>query len=389
MNPDVRTLWMVVSMTTLIFGLLHVWVGAGKRGHAAVQLWGAGNFAGALGAGLLSARGLVPEVLSVTASNVLIVTCWSLIWGGLCAFNGQPVRGRALAAGPLTVLVAFELVPPFTTSIPAGVSLTALVLVGYFALSVVDGIKAQRVERLASRRILLGLYVVAAAATVGRSVSLHLDAGAVQFATTGPALSVPMLFFAFAVMAINLCLSLMGWERLEDQLADAAMLDSLTSTLNRAGFMIQAQRLAEECVARQLRCSVIVMDLDEFKAVNDVFGHEAGDRLLAEFACVARSNLRGGDLLARIGGEEFCAMLPGVDESQAAVIADRLRVAFAAATFSHNDVVLAGTVSIGVSQLGHKAGLRSAIRRADVAMYEAKNRGRDRVIRASAAGERD
>ena len=82
-------------------------------------------------------------------------------------------------------------------------------------------------------------------------------------------------------------------------------------------------------------------------------------------------------------------MLPGVDERQAAVIADRLRVAFAAATFSHNDVVLAGTVSIGVSQLGHKAGLRSAIRRADVAMYEAKNRGRDRVIRASASTGRD
>lgn len=389
MNPDVRTLWMVVAMTALLFGLLHVWVGTGKRRHAAVQLWGAGNFAGALGAGLLSARGLVPEVLSVTVSNILIVTWWSLIWGGLCAFNGQPVRGRALAAGPLAVLVAFELVPPFTTSIPARVSLTALVLAGYFALSVVDGIKAQRVERLASRRILIGLYVVAAAATVGRSVSLHLDAGAVQFVTTGAALSVPMLFFTFAVMAINLCLSLMGWERLEDQLADAAMLDSLTSTLNRAGFMIQAQRLAEECVVRQLRCSVIVMDLDEFKAVNDVFGHEAGDRLLTEFACVARSNLRGGDLLARIGGEEFCAMLPGVDESQAAVIADRLRLAFAAATFSHNDVVLAGTVSIGVSQLGHKAGLRSAIHRADVAMYEAKNRGRDRVIRASVAGERD
>ena len=389
MNPDVRTLWMVVSMTALIFGLLHVWVGAGKRRHPAVQLWGAGNFLGALGAGLLSARGLVPEVLSVTVANVLIIACWSLIWGGLCAFNGLPVRGRVMAAGPLAVLAAFQLIPPFTVSIPARVSLTALVLAGYFTLSVVDGIKAQRVERLASRRILIGLYVVAAAATVARSVSLHLDAGAVQFTTTNPAVSVPMLFFAFAVMAINLCLSLMGWERLEDQLADAAMLDSLTSTLNRAGFLIQAQRLAEECVARQLRCSVIVMDLDEFKAVNDVFGHEAGDRLLTEFACVARSNLRSGDLLARIGGEEFCAMLPGVDESQAAVIADRLRVAFAAATFSHNDAVLAGTVSIGVSQLGHKAGLRSAIRRADVAMYEAKNRGRDRVIRASAARSRD
>lgn len=389
MNPDVRTLWMVISMTALLFGMLHVWVGAGKRRHPAVQLWGAGNFAGALGAGLLSARGMVPDVLSVTVANVLMVACWSLIWGGLCAFNGQPVRGRAMAAGPLALLAAFEWVPPFTTSIPARVSLTVVALVGYFTLSVVDCVKAQRIERLATRRILIVLYVVAAVATIGRSLSIHLHTGAIQFVTTTPLVSIPMLLFAFAVMAINLCLSLMGWERLEDQLADAAMLDSLTSTLNRAGFMIQAQRLAEECVARQLRCSVIVMDLDEFKAVNDVFGHDAGDRLLTEFACVARSNLRGGDLLARIGGEEFCAMLPGVDERQAAVIADRLRVAFAAATFSHNDVVLAGTVSIGVSQLGHKAGLRSAIRRADVAMYEAKNRGRDRVIRASASTGRD
>ncbi|MUL48728.1 GGDEF domain-containing protein [Mycobacterium sp. CBMA293] len=387
MNPDVRTLWMVVSMTCLLFGLLHAWVGAGKRRHPAVQLWGAGNFTGAVGAGLLSARGVLPDVLSVTLANVLLVACWSCIWGGLCAFNEQPIRGRVMAAGPLVVLAGFEVLPPFTTSIPARVSLTVLALVGYFTLSVVACVKAQRIERLATRRILIGLYVVVAAATVGRSVSIHLHAGAVQFVTATPIASVSMLLFAFAVMAINLGLSLMGWERLEDQLADAAMLDSLTSTLNRAGFMIQAQRLAEECVVRQLRCSVIVMDLDEFKAVNDVYGHEAGDCLLAEFASVARSNLRSGDLLARIGGEEFCAMLPGVDESQAAVIADRLRVAFAMASFTHNDVVLAGTVSIGVSQLGHKAGLRSAIRRADVAMYEAKNRGRDRVIRASVAKE--
>ena len=168
MNPDVRTLWMVISMTALLFGMLHVWVGAGKRRHPAVQLWGAGNFAGALGAGLLSARGMVPDVLSVTVANVLMVACWSLIWGGLCAFNGQPVRGRAMAAGPLALLAAFEWVPPFTTSIPARVSLTVVALVGYFTLSVVDCVKAQRIERLATRRILIVLYVVAAVGAVSR-----------------------------------------------------------------------------------------------------------------------------------------------------------------------------------------------------------------------------
>ena len=133
-------------------------------------------------------------------------------------------------------------------------------------------------------------------------------------------------------------------------LADAAMLDSLTSTLNRAGFMIQAQRLAEECVARQLRCSVIVMDLDEFKAVNDVFGHDAGDRLLTEFACVARSNLRGGDLLARIGGEEFCIVLPSATLREAEEVARNiLEVCRAdAARCSGTDIPI--SISIGVAQ---------------------------------------
>jgi diguanylate cyclase (GGDEF)-like protein len=387
MIPDVVTLWMVISLTHLLFGMLHLLVSVGKRRNAAVLLWSAGNISGFVGAGLISARGYLPDTMSITVASGMVAAAWGLMWSGQRAFDRLPIHWPALAAGPTFLWAVFALPLPFSPANPATrVSLVGLVLAGYFVLSVVDAIKAGRTERLVSRRLLMGVYIIATSATITHIIGVHLHGVAGRGVESTPFAAISVLIFAFSVIAINLCLSLMGWERLEDQLADAAMLDSLTGTLNRVGFMIQAQRLAEDCVARQLRCSIIVMDLDEFKATNDLFGHDAGDRLLAEFALVARSNLRSGDLLARVGGEEFCAALPGADELQAAVIADRLRVAYSASKFTHHDAVLTGTVSIGVSQIGHKAGLRSAIHRADVAMYEAKSRGRDRVIRASVAG---
>lgn len=125
------------------------------------------------------------------------------------------------------------------------------------------------------------------------------------------------------------------------------------------------------------------MDLDQFKAVNDHYGHAAGDVLIAGFAAIAHRVLRTDDVLERIGGEEFCALLVDLSEPEAVAIADRLRLAFAEAGFDYADGTLAGTVSVGVAELGADEELATAIQRADRAMYQAKQSGRDRVIRAS------
>lgn len=371
-------------MTCLLFGLLQLGVGVAKRRDTAMMLWGLGNTAGFFGAALISAHGLLPATVWTTVANATLAMFWSLIWAGERVFAGQPVRWPVVAAGPLLLLVTFLWIPPFPTNTALRVHLASAVLVGYFLLSAVDGLRAQRSERLSARRVLIVLCFAAAIPAVVRAVGIQLNGERSAMFSTTLTTSVTMMALYLMVISINVCLLLMGRERLENQLAYAAMLDPLTEVLNRTGFLIRGQQLVNECAARQRRCSVIMMDLDQFKTVNDVFGHSAGDRLLAEFSAIAQNRLRGGDLVARIGGEEFCAALPGTTEQQAAELADQLRVTFAAASFTHDDVTLAGTVSIGVAELGYNDSLVAAMRRADTAMYTAKNTGRDRVIRASA-----
>jgi diguanylate cyclase (GGDEF)-like protein len=121
------------------------------------------------------------------------------------------------------------------------------------------------------------------------------------------------------------------------------------------------------------------MDLDLFKRVNDEYGHQAGDRVLVGFAAVVKRCFRIEDLAGRYGGEEFCAVLPGVTLEQAIVISERLRAAVAQCTLG--DLPRTTTISIGIAACNGKArvSLDATIGRADEALYRAKHEGRNRV----------
>jgi len=378
---------MVMSTTCLLFGLLELGVGLRQHRDLSMIMWGSGNLAGSVGGVVVSLREMTPDIVSIAVGNALLATFWALIWAGGRVFAGQPVRWVVVIVGPALLLGAFIFVPPFSTSVVMRVYLASGVLVGYFGLCGIDGLRAQGSERLVARRVLVALCFVAFIPTIVRAVGVGVHGPQSLMTSSTLATSITMMALYLMVISINVCLLLMSRERLENQLAYAAMLDPLTTVLNRTGFLIRGQQLANECAARQRRCSVLMMDLDQFKTINDVFGHSAGDRLLVEFAALIQSRLRTGDLVARVGGEEFCVALPGAGEQQAAEIAERLRLAFAAATFAHEDITLTGTVSIGVTELGYNDSLLVAMRRADVAMYAAKNRGRDRVVCASAPSE--
>jgi diguanylate cyclase (GGDEF)-like protein len=165
-------------------------------------------------------------------------------------------------------------------------------------------------------------------------------------------------------------------ERAYTLLTMAAGTDALTGTANRGAFLIQAARLLRRAYANGEPASVIVFDLDHFKEINDRHGHAAGDRVLRSFAETARAVLRPGDLLGRLGGEEFAAMLPGVGTDTAFNIAERVRDAFEIATA----VTVPSTVSAGVAAAN--SSLEEAMECADLALYRAKAVGRNRVERA-------
>ena len=159
-----------------------------------------------------------------------------------------------------------------------------------------------------------------------------------------------------------------------------ALTDGLTDALNQRSL---APRLEQE-MSRALRygtpLSVVMMDLDHFKRVNDRFGHLAGDMVLAAFADRVRTVVRSADLLVRWGGEEFLLLLPETDRAAAIITAERVRTSVAGRPFElEGNMRVDQTVSLGVATWDREEDIDALLARADTAVYAAKDAGRDRV----------
>jgi diguanylate cyclase (GGDEF)-like protein/PAS domain S-box-containing protein len=174
---------------------------------------------------------------------------------------------------------------------------------------------------------------------------------------------------------------------LEARLIDAAERDPLTNCYNRRKFFTAGAAMVEEAIESADPLSVMVLDIDHFKTINDRFGHAGGDVVLLEVAERLDDRVRGDGLLARAGGEEFFVVMKGKSLDDAVVYAEMLRnlVARDAVPVSSGSVTV--TVSIGVAQLhADDGGLNDVLKRADEALYAAKASGRNRVHRAEIVG---
>ncbi len=156
--------------------------------------------------------------------------------------------------------------------------------------------------------------------------------------------------------------------------------DHLTGTFNRMHFFEVAVR---EC-ARKKRyakpLSLVMVDIDLFKRVNDAHGHAAGDQVLKQFAQRCMSLLRPSDMMARIGGEEFAILLPETNVDGAKLLAERLRATIAEVYMDADSRRLHITGSFGCAELGENCNLETMMADADAALYEAKQTGRNRVV---------
>ncbi|MCW9014395.1 MAG: GGDEF domain-containing protein [Gammaproteobacteria bacterium] len=173
----------------------------------------------------------------------------------------------------------------------------------------------------------------------------------------------------------------------EDELKDAKRLaeelafkDELTSLCNRRAFFEQGNRIFKQAIRYRHPVSVIMMDIDHFKNINDTYGHSVGDIMLQAIAKLLLNTVREIDIVARMGGEEFAFVLPETDTDEAINTAERLRQKIEDLTVEHNDELLKITASFGISSCSaEKDSLESLLTKADDALYIAKKRGRNRV----------
>jgi diguanylate cyclase (GGDEF)-like protein len=162
--------------------------------------------------------------------------------------------------------------------------------------------------------------------------------------------------------------------------------DQLTGLLNRRGFEEAAGSMLAKARIAKMPVAALMCDIDRFKAINDRYGHEFGDRVLIEIANVFRSfGEQNNVIVARHGGEEFAALMIGVSVEQAMQYANALRRACAAITVSRNGVSTSVTISVGLTVSESATDLSRMMRIADQALYTAKNSGRDRVARVDIA----
>ena len=172
--------------------------------------------------------------------------------------------------------------------------------------------------------------------------------------------------------------------QLEERLRRLATIDDLTGALNRAEAIAAAQGELELARQSDQNLTVLMLDVDHFKSINDRYGHAGGDQALRHLVAVLRAGVRQVDLVGRLGGEEFLVVLPGSSPEAARIVAERLRSRVAETPQPFGDRLIAMTVSIGIaSRRDADRSVEQIIARADAALYRAKDEGRNRIETAS------
>jgi diguanylate cyclase (GGDEF)-like protein len=197
----------------------------------------------------------------------------------------------------------------------------------------------------------------------------------------GLSIAIAAPFLICPIISYKIVMAVRQRDRAHVELRRLADTDQLTALLNRRGFDAAAEAAISACHLSDLPMSVLMIDIDSFKKLNDSFGHDFGDAALVRVAAILRNSAEAeGFVVGRQGGEEFIALLTGATEAESVVVAERIRWACSQALVEHEGSSAFMTVSIGVSTRRGLSSLSRLVSDADSALYQAKQTGRNRVV---------
>jgi diguanylate cyclase (GGDEF)-like protein len=231
-------------------------------------------------------------------------------------------------------------------------------------------------------RILLALSLLSTLNLLVRPVLIiSLQGGYATYEGLYDSLYWTTAVFSHAIVSLLLAFTLFAAAALDvmRELRAETNADSLSGLLNRRGFERAATGALSQHASEGLPAAIVITDLDHFKAVNDVFGHAVGDRVIIAFAELLRSAATGNGIAGRLGGEEFAVLLPATDLAAARLFAEGVRMAFSNVALRNVPEQVLVTASFGVASLSGTESLSDLLGRADAALYSAKKAGRDRV----------
>ena len=390
--------------TTVLFSL---WLQNRKR-SAGLDFWFSASILQFLAILLIVLRGVAPYFMSVVVANTLIIGSVVLMYMGLeCYLEkiSSQYHNYILLAVFAFVLTYFTFLQPDQLAFSVSGSLGLLVIClqsAWLMLRRTDSIMGQDVKNVG---IIFGLYSMVAIARIFVDIVIlqHADPSVAAVFHTFVILVYQMLFiiltFSLFLMVNRRLLANMEDEiterkRVEEALRESesrykelAITDALTGVFNRRGLFQLGEREVERALRFQRPFSIVMIDIDYFKNINDTHGHPIGDRILRALAECCRAQARNVDLVARYGGEEFILLLPETDVWGAALVAERLRDAVekmvVSAEANENDIgkTVQITVSLGIAMLTMgMSNLADLFTHVDQALYAAKETGRNRTM---------
>jgi diguanylate cyclase (GGDEF)-like protein len=377
---DAATLAAVlIIVCTVVTGLLALtWLQ--NRNVPAFGAWTASFALCGMAAAFVFVQDRLPGFLALDIANALRLVAFGIAWQGARHFNGR--RGSwIIVLAPAALWLGASGIWDFGGELRTRILLSAPVVAIYaFAI-------ARELWRASPRspwiaRAAAVLLMVHGVAFSVRFFSVLLAASfSPEFTTSFAGPFHPIAILEGIVLAVTLAFLLMSVGR--DQIAlkhrDAALIDPLTGVPNRRAFEAEAERVLLRAIRNQSSTALLLLDLDHFKRVNDSWGHPVGDHALQVVAKILSQEMRGGDVLGRLGGEEFAILLADSRTEQAAVLAERVRRIVSALPIRKGNVSVDLTVSIGVAALRGASSLATLIEWADAALYRAKAAGRNRV----------
>lgn len=388
MSLDVQTIAFFSALLALAQLLVPLFFTRLTTHYRGISYWVAATICSVIGFLLAAARGIIPDFLSIVVANTLHLTTACLIYSSCRLFVQRPLPRQWLYGVPLATAAFMA----YFTFVDNNINLRVLyysLVVGCLVIHCAIELFQIRDPRLrlsywftASVFLFYGIYLLAIRIPLGWIYPIQ------EIFTSNPAQISSMVVNLLAGVLWTMGFAFMVTQRLILELNRTATHDFLTETLNRRAAQAQINESLERIPRTVTPVSILLLDIDHFKQVNDQYGHEVGDQVLVAVAALLRRHVRATDMVARWGGEEFLILLRDTGAGTALSVAERLIRLIAETPISMGTTTIACNVSIGIATTAtDHTNSAALIRAADHALYHAKRTGRNRVVAHHGIGE--
>lgn len=380
---DIRTLALALALGNLSLCAALFFFDYERRKSPSLSTWALAKQCQAVAWLLLYFRGVLPDFLGGPLANLLLFAGVALDAGAFWDAAGRPAWRRVLLPALVLSAAAYLACQFIDSEGGLRIATGAVILGGFYLAGVAALLRAWRGGSMLCRFLSVTMGVLAVVVAARGVLTMLLPEG---WSWVSPAIMAGIGYGAlYLLMLLNgFGYLLLSREKLQAELDRLDTVDSLTDVPNRRGFYQALQPWMALARRPGQPTALIILNLDQFKRVNDSYGHPVGDSVLKTMVDVCRKQLRDSDLMGRLGGAEFAIQLPRTSLDDARLVAERIRKAVEGMPVKADKAIIQLTASLGVTTIRAEDTTVSLFKRADEALQAAKLRGRNQVAEAEA-----